>query len=511
MAFNRAQRARANQHENGYREHPSETAQHPRLYRADNGSSAAAAEETRRAAGGTGTGALDRYHRISLGLAASDAVCIVVALVSAYLLRYSGRPMPAGEIAVIVLTPMLWVGVFQAFDLYATQHLSAPEEFRRIIGACSVGIVLLALASYWSHSSLSRTWVGLTWAVALALELLTRRCWRAWVWRLRLDGRLALRTLVIGTSAESKRLVEILRAPGSGFLPLGYARALDPGRSAGSANSLPVFGEIDELDRLVREQDVDCLFVASTGISLEDMSRVSQTARRAGIEVRVLANLPQTLTSRLSLLKVGPAIALALKPVRLSGRQAAMKRAFDLVVASAALILTAPLWVVIAVAIRLDSRGPVFFSQERVTKDGRIFRMHKFRSMRTGADAALDTTRPFFKLQSDPRLTRSGAFLRRFSLDELPQFWNVITGDMSIVGPRPLPADQVAANPELLSPRHVVPAGVTGWWQTNGRSRVTPEEALRLDLFYIENWSPTLDLYILMKTFGAVVGQSGAY
>jgi exopolysaccharide biosynthesis polyprenyl glycosylphosphotransferase len=256
---------------------------------------------------------------------------------------------------------------------------------------------------------------------------------------------------------------------------------------------------------------VDCLFVASTGISLEEMSRVSQTARLAGIEVRVLANLPQTLTSRLSLLKVGPAIALALKPVRLSGRQAATKRAFDLVVASAALILTAPLWVVIAVAIRLDSRGPVFFSQERVTKDGHVFRMHKFRSMRIGAAAALDATRPFFKLQSDPRLTRVGAFIRRFSLDELPQFWNVITGDMSIVGPRPLPADQVAANLELLSPRHVVPAGVTGWWQTNGRSRVTPEEALRLDLFYIENWSPTLDLYILLKTFGAVVGRNGAY
>jgi lipopolysaccharide/colanic/teichoic acid biosynthesis glycosyltransferase len=130
---------------------------------------------------------------------------------------------------------------------------------------------------------------------------------------------------------------------------------------------------------------------------------------------------------------------------------------------------------------RLDSRGPVFFHQERVTRGGRSFRMHKFRSMRTDVDAALDTTKPFFKLQSDPRLTRVGGFLRRFSLDELPQFWNVMTGDMSIVGPRPLPADQVTANAELLSSRHVVLAGVTGWWQTNGRSRVTPEEALRLD------------------------------
>jgi exopolysaccharide biosynthesis polyprenyl glycosylphosphotransferase len=500
MAFGRAQRVRETTRENGYQRQASATI-HPKLYRAQE--AAPAAEP--------GGGPLRRYHHIAMGLAVSDAVCVVVALVSAYLLRYSGRPMPAGEIVVIVLTPIIWVGVFQAFDLYAIQHLAPPEEFRRIIGASSVGIVLLALTSYWSHSSLSRTWVGLTWALAVALELLTRRCWRARMWRLRLDGRLALRTLVVGTSPEAKRLVEILRAPGSGFLPLGYARALDAGHPVGSANSLPVFGGLDELDRLVHEQDVDCLFVASTGISLEEMSRVSQTARRAGTEVRVLANLPQTLTSRLSLLKVGPAVALALKPVRLSGRQAAMKRALDLVVASIALLITAPLWVVIAVAIRLDSRGPVFFSQERVTKDGRVFRMHKFRSMRTGADAALDTTRPFFKLQADPRLTRVGAFLRRFSLDELPQFWNVITGDMSIVGPRPLPADQVAANPELLSPRHVVPAGVTGWWQTNGRSRVTPEEALRLDLFYIENWSPTLDLYILLKTFGAVVGRDGAY
>ena len=178
--------------------------------------------------------------------------------------------------------------------------------------------------------------------------------------------------------------------------------------------------------------------------------------------------------------------------------------------ASVVLLLTLPLWPVIAVAIRLDSRGPALFHQERVTKDGRIFRMHKFRTMRSG-DPALDTTTPFFKLDSDPRLTRVGRLLRRLSLDELPQLWNVLTGEMSIVGPRPLPADQVAAHRELLTPRQAVPAGVTGWWQINGRSRVTADEALRLDLFYIENWSPTLDLYILLKTFGAVVTGQGAH
>src|SRR4029453_18193256 len=194
MAFGRAQRARETTHENGHRQQSSATVQQPRLYRAQE---AAAAAEPQ-------GGALRRYHHVTMGLAVSDAICVVVALVSAYFLRYSGRPMPAGEIAVIVLTPIIWVGVFQAFDLYAIQHLAPPEEFRRIIGASSVGIVLLALTSYWSHSSLSRAWVGLTWALALALELLTRRCWRARVWRLRLDGRLALRTLGGGTAPQAR-------------------------------------------------------------------------------------------------------------------------------------------------------------------------------------------------------------------------------------------------------------------------------------------------------------------
>jgi exopolysaccharide biosynthesis polyprenyl glycosylphosphotransferase len=452
-------------------------------------------------------GALRRYRRVAVGLALSDAVCVVVALLASYALRYPGELVPAREAVVVALAPVIWIVVFYAFDLYAPQHLAAYEELRRIIGASGVGIILLVMGSFWSKASFSRAWVGLTWVLVLLLELLPRRWWRAYQWRLRLDGRLALRTLVVGASADASRLVEILRVPASGFLPLGHVQASEP---TVAANRLPVLGRVDELERLVREHAADCLFVASTGITEADMSRVTQVARQAEIEVRVLANLPQMLTSRLSLLTVGAAIAVALRPVRLSGPQAAMKRALDLVVASAALLVSLPLWPVIALAIRLDSRGPALFHQERVTKDGRVFRMHKFRTMRTD-QPTLDTSRPFFKLESDPRLTRVGVFLRRFSLDELPQLWNVLTGEMSIVGPRPLPADQVAANPDVLGPRQVVPAGVTGWWQINGRSRVTAEEALRLDLFYIENWSPTLDVYILLKTFGAVLRRQGAY
>jgi exopolysaccharide biosynthesis polyprenyl glycosylphosphotransferase len=363
------------------------------------------------------------------------------------------------------------------------------------------------MGSFWSKSSFSRAWVGITWVLVLLLELLPRRWWRAYQWRMRMDGRLALRTLVVGTSAEASRLAEILQAPDSGYSPLGHVRASG---STIPANRLAVVGRIGELEQLVREHSVDCLFVSSTGITEADMSRVCQVAREGQVEVRVLANLPQMLTSRLRVLKVGPTIAVALRPARLSGPQAALKRTIDIVVASVALLLTLPLWSVIALAIRLDSRGPAFFQQARVTKNGRTFWMHKFRTMRIGG-AAVETSSPFFKLESDPRVTRVGALLRRLSLDELPQLLNVLTGEMSLVGPRPLPADQVAANADMLTPRQMVPAGVTGWWQINGRSRVTADEALRLDLFYIENWSPTLDLYILLKTFSAVISGNGAY
>jgi exopolysaccharide biosynthesis polyprenyl glycosylphosphotransferase len=452
--------------------------------------------------------ALQRYRSIAIGLALTDAACILAALMASYQLRYSTRPMPLAELAVVVTAPLLWVGVFRASNLYAPQHLAPPEQFRRVIGATSLGFVLVVMASYWSKSSFPRSWVGLGWLLVLLFELMTRGSWAWYQERLKRAGRLAFRTLIIGTTAEATRLAEILKAPASGFTPLGYVRA---SVQAVPMNSLPLVGDVADLRQLVREHAADCLFVASSSVSDQDMAWIGQVARREGSEVRISANLTQTLTSRLTLQKVGGAIALSFRPVRLTGAQLAMKRAFDLAVASVALLVSLPLWAGIAAAVRLTSRGPVLFHQERVSKDGRVFRMHKFRTMRTNVDSFVNTTTPFFKLESDPRLTRVGRLIRRLSLDELPQFWNVLRGEMSIVGPRPLPADQVAANLELLGPRHEVPAGVTGWWQINGRSKVTPEEALQLDLFYIENWSLTLDLYILFRTFGAVVGQKGAY
>jgi exopolysaccharide biosynthesis polyprenyl glycosylphosphotransferase len=452
--------------------------------------------------------ALDRYRQISRGLMATDAACVTIALLIGYYLRYDNRPMPPGESLTVVLAPLLWLAAFQAFGLYAPQHLSPPEEFRRTFGAASVGIVLLVVTSYWSHSELSRLWMGATWVLALLLELISRRGWRHYQVKLKGSGRLSFRTLIVGTSAEAGRLAHVLGNPTSGFVPLGYVRGSDP---SVSANTLPLLGELEQLQTLIRDHGANCLFVASSALTFEDVSWVAQAARKEGVEVRVSANLPRMLTTRLCFQTVGPTIAISLRPVRLTGRQVMLKRGFDLVVASIGLVLAAPLFAAIALAVRLSSPGPVFFRQQRVTKDGKVFQMHKFRTMRPGADQALDTSAPFFKMTSDSRLTRVGRLIRRASLDELPQLWDVLVGNMSLVGPRPLPADQVAANMELLRERHEVPAGVTGWWQINGRSSLSPEAALALDRFYIENWSLGLDLYILLKTFGAVASGKGAY
>jgi exopolysaccharide biosynthesis polyprenyl glycosylphosphotransferase len=412
------------------------------------------------------------------------------------------------ELAVVVVAPFLWVAVFRAFNLYAIQRLGPHEQFRRVIGATSLGIFALVMVSYWSKSAFPRGWLGLTWLSALLLELAARRIWSWQLARLKQDGRLAFTTLIVGTTAEATRLAENLKIRTSGFLPVGYVATSNPSIPR---NSLPVVGDITDLRRHVREHAAECVFVASTSVSDEDMARVAQVARQERTEVRLSANLSQMLPSRLTLQDVEGAITLSIRPVRLNGVQVVMKRAFDLALASAALVLSLPLWALIAVAIRLTSRGPVLFHQERITKGGHAFRMHKFRTMKVDVGSPVDTSTPFFKLELDPRLTKVGRLIRRLSLDELPQFWNVLKGEMSLVGPRPLPADQVAANLELLSPRHEVPAGVTGWWQVNGRSRLSPEQSLVMDQFYIENWSLTLDLYILLKTFGAVLGQKGAH
>lgn len=460
-----------------------------------------------------GTSARRRHRLIGGVLILTDALAISVALLAAHALRFG--TLPVGDYLIgMVVAATLWIGVFSTLGLYAPHHLSKLEEFRRTVSAVGIGIVVVILLTFWLDVYLSRSWMAITLIIVLVLELTARGLARLYTGRLHASRSLMLRTLVVGSGEHADELMDALERPGSGFLPLG---SIDTASPLIASEGLSPAERVERLRAVFRGYGLDCVFVASPTIGIAQMIAVTRAARLEGAVVRVYTHLSGILASRVSVQHVGKVgVSLTLKPARLSPAQRVVKRAMDLVLAGAGLVVLSPLVLLVALAIKVTSPGPVLFRQERVTEGGRTFRMFKFRTMTVDPEPdvhpeAMDTSSPFFKLKSDPRLTGLGRFLRRWSLDELPQLFNVVLGDMSLVGPRPLPAEQVSANIELLGPRHEVRSGITGWWQIHGRSDVDPEEAVRLDHFYIENWSPALDVYILLKTVWTLVTRHGAY
>jgi lipopolysaccharide/colanic/teichoic acid biosynthesis glycosyltransferase len=247
-----------------------------------------------------------------------------------------------------------------------------------------------------------------------------------------------------------------------------------------------------------------------------DVTDVSMERSSLSVGTDGSATLTQLGTAGVSPPDVRRGVPLSLSSAKRVRLQSATKRALDVLLASLLLLVTSPVFIAIGATIAVTCGLPILFRQTRVTRRGRPFTMLKFRTMRTSADRLLpeghdDQSVLFFKLKTDPRTTRVGGFLRRFSLDELPQLLNVLRGDMSLVGPRPLTLEQVEANRELMSTRHEVRTGITGWWQVNGRNDVTADEALAMDEFYVENWSLWLDLKILLRTVGVVLASRGAY
>ena len=455
--------------------------------------------------------ALAQYRGLSRALAISDACCVAGALGLAYEIAVGPGVPSLASLLVIAIGAPVWVAIFALFRLYELHRVAPSEEFRRVFGALSLGVTLIVATAFWFRVPVSRTWMGLSWLFSVVLVLGVRRLWHLRLHRARLRGRFTFRTLVVGSNEEADLLVERLRGGVFGFEPV--AAVATNGQDL--PTSLAIAGSTQNLAQAIRGTRAECLFVASSAVPETDMPHILKTARHEGTLVWVSANLPEVMSGRLSARSFGEVTALSLRPVHLSGWQVATKRVFDLLIGGPALAVSLPLWAAVAIAIKTTSRGPLLFRQERVTKGGRTFTMYKFRTMVMDCDdllegEAVDPTSPFFKLADDPRLTAVGRWLRRTSIDELPQLWNVLKGDMSLVGPRPLPAEQVRANAELLEARHEVRAGITGWWQINGRSELDPHEAVKLDLFYIENWSLAQDLFILAKTFPAVLFRKGA-
>ena len=281
---------------------------------------------------------------------------------------------------------------------------------------------------------------------------------------------------------------------------------------------LPVLGDLRDLPAVLDRARVDELIVTDSDFGERELLEIVDHAHRRGVEVRIAPKATELLTSRVEFVP-GQGIPLfELRPPAFIGMDWVVKRSFDLVVSGLVLIVGIPVWLTIAAAVKLNSRGPVFYRDRRVGLGEQEFGMLKFRTMRAdaaGQQAELESSNeadgPLFKIREDPRVTNVGAFLRRFSLDEIPQLWNVLRGEMSLVGPRPLPLRDYERLDAWHRKRYRVLPGVTGLWQISGRSNLGFDDLVRLDFFYLENWSLTLDISILLKTIPAVLSGRGAY
>ena len=459
--------------------------------------------------------AREEFRRLYRFEALTDCLSVAIGLLAAYAIRF-GVSAPATDfLAVLLVSPLFVVGFFAAFRLYDAHQFTPAEEFRRIILAASVALAALVTVAFWWKSALSRGWIALSWGLVVALTLLTRRAWHWHMGRAREQGRYSFRTLIVGTNGEAEHLAVLMDRVGFGFRSVGFVSSSS---ADGTPDEQPVRGTLADLRDIIRDTGAECVFVASTEVGVAEMGHIAKVVRLEGVEVRITATLPEVLSSRLSVQPFGGLMALSLKPARLTGSQAVFKRAFDLTVAGLGLAVTSFLSIPIAVAIKLTSPGPLLYRQRRVGQRGRPFTMLKFRTMVEGAEgmreALLDLNEasgPLFKLKDDPRVTRVGRWLRKWSLDELPQLLNVLRGDMSIVGPRPPLPEEVRVYEEWQFDRLEVRPGITGLWQVSGRSELSFDEYVRLDLFYIENWSLAYDLFIVAKTVPILLSRRGAY
>jgi exopolysaccharide biosynthesis polyprenyl glycosylphosphotransferase len=464
----------------------------------------------------------DWERRFREHLLLSDvATVLCVVLVSAAMETFGGAATSDVAIRGILLAA-IWavlLGTLHAQDTALLRKGAGEVKALAIATGISVGIVTMAAVALGWGAMRPTIVAGLP--VGLAGLLLGRIAWRNRLQTLRRSGRFASRTLVVGNRVDVENAIRaLLPAEGSGYVVVG-ATLLD-----GNARDLligdtriAVFGNADAVGTVAAQLSADTVVLASRPVGDPDFAKRLCWGLEGTAAELVLSNpLPDVSAARLTFSCVDGLPLIRVQIPDYDRRHRVPKRILDVCAASLALIPMLLLAPVIALLVKIDSPGPVFFFQERVGRDGRTFRMIKFRSMHMDAERQLVALQdqnqgsgPLFKMKEDPRVTRVGHVLRKLSLDELPQFWNVLAGDMSVVGPRPsLPREVVDYRDHVFRRLYVKP-GITGLWQISGRSDLSWEESVRLDLRYVENWSVAGDLRIMWRTAKVMVQPSGAY
>jgi exopolysaccharide biosynthesis polyprenyl glycosylphosphotransferase len=450
--------------------------------------------------------------------ALADLGCAILGVFAAAQLRFGNDVTGAYE-ALSLALPVAWLAAIWLAGGYDVRFIgTGSDEFRKILNA-GVGLAAaIAFFSYAVNLELSRGYVLIALPTTMALDLVARFAVRKRLHRLRASGRCMLSVVAVGHETAVADLVKELGRDRYHGLTVVGACVAQPSECAEVAG-VPVYGGLDDITTSVKAFGADTVAVLAcpemNGIRLRSLA---WELEKTGTDLCVSPALLDVAGPRTTIRPTAGLTLLHVDHPQLSGFRLLVKGLFDRCMAAAALILLFPLMAVLALTIWLHDRGPVLFTQTRVGKDGRAFRIYKFRTMVVDAEkrrdelaSSNDNDGILFKIRKDPRITAVGAHLRRWSVDELPQLVNVFLGDMSLVGPRPALPDEAAQYADHVRRRLVVKPGLTGLWQVNGRADLSWEESVRLDLRYVENWSFALDLQILWKTVSVLMRGSGAY
>ncbi len=458
-----------------------------------------------------------RYLRV---VTLADIGCGLTAGVLAFEVRFSvAGQRPNAYLGLGLALPLLWLAALALSGAYDTRFIGVgSDEFRRVLNAGVCLTAAVALASYATKAGVARGYVVVALPTLTCLDLVVRYRLRKRLHRRRARGTCMRQVVVAGHAGVIADLIGMLRRETYHGMTVVAACVAEPPRPA-VIDGVPVAGGLDDIPDVVSRHAADTVAILACpemiGTRLRDLA---WTLEKTGTDLCVAPALIDVAGPRTTIRPVAGLPLLHVDHPDLNGLRWLIKSAFDRTVAVVALVALLPLLAGIALMIRLTDPGPALFRQTRVGKGGRLFTVYKFRTMVAEAEtrkAALmalnESDGLLFKIRRDPRVTRTGGWLRRYSLDELPQFINVLIGDMSLVGPRPALPSETDSYRDHVRRRLAVKPGITGLWQVSGRSDLPWEEAVRLDLRYVENWSFVLDLQILWKTWSAVMHGDGAY
>jgi len=463
---------------------------------------------------GPGVRATPRWlRRYTASVVLADGVAALMAA----LVAITAFPSPFNHWA-IGLFPPAWVAALAMGRTYEHRFVgNGSEEYKRLFHTSVVFLAVVGTLAYAFHIELTRGVVVVGLPSAMVLSLVVHWVARQILHALRRHGRCMQRVVVVGLERSVAELIQSMRREPHAGLEIA-AVCIDRPRSD-SVEGVPVMGDSDHVLDVLAEVGADTVAVTAwSDVSQNDLRRLSWDLEGSGVTLLVAPRLTDISGPRIHIRPVAGLPLLNVEEPEFTGVRRIVKGGMDRLLALMAIVLLAPVFVGISMAVVATSRGPVLFRQVRIGRHGEPFVIHKFRTMRLNAEAQRagvehlnEADGTLFKMREDPRITPIGRYLRRFSLDELPQFFDVLLGRMSLVGPRPPLPTEVDRYASLVRRRLVVKPGITGLWQVSGRSDLSWDESVRLDLLYVENWSLAFDIAIMLKTVLAVLRRRGAY